>query len=207
MESYRQMLTDKIVKCSSTSKVVISVSFVAIVTLATYNWIVSPQTGYLHAARQYEMIVGNAGKKTTFIKEQITIKEVEIEVLQREIAEIQNSFFPPQKATEFFMDIEPLSLQCNCNVDSLTFMADETRQGVDKDESSPVILKSAVVEITGAYEDLMKFLGRLGGYPQRISINDLRIESGPRDTEKLSCGMTITIYVVEDKEIITDEQT
>ena len=201
------MLTDKIVKCSSTSKIIVSVSFVAIITLATYNWIVSPQTGYLHAARQYERIVGNAGKKTTFIKEQIATKEVEIEKLQRETAEIQNSFFPPQKATEFFMDIEPLSLQCNCNVDSLTFMADETRQGMNKGESSPVILRSAIIEITGAYEDLMKFLGRLGGYPQRISVNDLRIEPGPRDSDKLSCGMTITIYVVEDKEIITDEQT
>jgi Tfp pilus assembly protein PilO len=201
------MLTDKIVKCSSTSKIVVSVSFVAIVTLATYNWIVSPQTGYLHAARQYEMIVGNAGKKTTFIKDQISTKEVEIEELQREIAEIQNSFFSSQKATEFFMDIEPLSLQCNCNVDSLTFMADETHHGTDEDKSSPVILRHAAVDITGTYEDLMKFLGRLGNYPQRIAISDLRIESGPRDSDKLTCGMTITIYIVEDKEIITDEQT
>jgi len=201
------MLTDKIVKCSSTSKIVVSVSFVAIVTLATYNWIVSPQTGYLHAARQYEMIVGNAGKKTTFIKDQISTKEVEIEVLQREIAEIQNSFFSSQKATEFFMDIEPLSLQCNCNVDSLTFMADETHQGTNEDKSSPVILRHAAVDITGTYEDLMKFLGRLGNYPQRIAISDLRIESGPRNSDKLTCGMTITIYIVEDKEIITDEQT
>lgn len=200
------MLTDKIVKCSSTSKIVVSVSFVAIVTLATYNWIVSPQTGYLHAARQYEMIVGSAGKKTTFIKEQILTKEVEIEKLQREIAEIQNSFFSSQKATEFFMDIEPLSLQCNCNVDSLTFMADETHQRTNEDESSPVILRRAAVDITGRYEDLMRFLGRLGSYPQRIAISDLCIESGPRNSDKLTCRMTITIYIVEDKEIITDEQ-
>ena len=203
------MLTDKIVKCSSTSKVIISVSFVAIVTLATYNWIVSPQTGYLQAARQYETIVGNAGKKTEVIKNQIDVKEIEIEKLQGEIAAIQNSFFSPQKATEFFMDIEPLSLQCNCNVDSLTFNADETRRGAqaDKEESSPVILKSATVTITGTYDGLMKFLARLGNYPQRISINDLYIESGARNGEKLDCGMTITIYVVEDKESITDEQT
>lgn len=104
------------------------------------------------------------------------------------------------------MDIEPLSLQCDCNVDSLTFMADETRRGTDKEQSSPVVLKSATVTITGAYEGLMKFLARLGAYQQRISINDLYIESGPRDGEKLDCGMTITIYVVEDKESITDEQ-
>ena len=111
------MLTDKIVKSSSTSKFIVSVSFVAIVTLATYNWIVSPQTRYLHAARQYQMIVGNAGKKTAFFKSQIAVKEVEIKDLEEEIAKIQNSFFPPEKATEFFLDIEPIALQCNCNVD------------------------------------------------------------------------------------------
>ncbi len=61
------MLTDKVIKSSSTSKIIVSVCFVAIVTLAAYNWIVSPQTAYLHAAQQYEMMVGNAGKKTAVI--------------------------------------------------------------------------------------------------------------------------------------------
>ena len=199
------MLTDKIIKCSSTSKFVISVSFVGIVTLATYNWIVSPQTRYLHAARQYKTMVGNAGKKTAFIKDQIAVKEIEIEKLQSEIARIQNSFFSPQKATEFFMDLEPIALQCGCNVVSLTFMADETHRGTEKKQSSPVILKRARLDITGEYENLMKFLGRLGNYPQRVSINDLCVESNHPGNDNLNCGMTITIYVVEDKEIMTDE--
>ena len=84
-------------------------------------------------------------------------------------------------------------------------MDDETRQGAYKEESSPVILKRASLDITGAYGDLMKFLGKLGNYPQRVSITDLRVESGSPNSDKLSCGMIITIYVVEDKETITDE--
>ena len=201
------MLTDKIVKCSSTSKIIVSVSFVGIVTLAAYNWIVSPQTGYLHAAKQYERMVGDAGKKTEFIKKQIATKQVELEKLHGEIAQIQNSFFSGEKAREFFMDIEPLSLQCNCNVVSLTFMADETRRNRDAESDSPIVLKRASVDITGRYEDIMKFLAKLRDYTHRICINDLCIESSQPDVDKLNCGLIITIYVVEDKEIITDEQT
>ena len=45
------MLMDKFIKSSPSSKIFVSVSTIAIVTLTTYGWIVSPQISYLHAAQ------------------------------------------------------------------------------------------------------------------------------------------------------------
>ena len=144
--------------------------------------------------------------KTAFIKDQIRVKEAEIEKLRTEIAQIQNSFFTSENAREFFMDLEPMSLQCGCSVTSLDLMPDATADKGKDSRASTLILKRASVDITGKYENIMKFLGRLNDSHWRISISNLCIESDQSDDEKLICGMIITIYVVEDKEIITDEQ-
>ena len=201
------MLTEQIVKSSQTSKIAISVCIVGIVGLATYNWIVSPQTGYLHAARQYEKMVANAGKKTQVIKSQIQAKEEELENLNAQTAELQSRFFASENAKEFFLDLEPLALSCGCSIDTLTFITDQNPSKDDDEDKidTGISTKHASVSITGVYENLVKFLRKLNGYSQRVSIRNLCIESDSNTKDELACDMVVTIYVAEDKENLSNE--
>ena len=115
------MPNNKIGKTSPGSRVLLAASVILIVGYGIYNWTVSPQTSYLQAARLYETMVANAGERTEMIKKQVGTKETEIVMLQREFSESRDSFFTAATAREFFSDLEPISLQCNCSIESLNF--------------------------------------------------------------------------------------
>ena len=200
------MLTEQIIKSSPTSKVAVSVCLVAIVGLATYNWIVSPQTSYLYAARQYEKMVDNAGKKTQIIKNQIKVKEIELEKLTSQITEMENRFFKAESAKEFFLSLEPLALSCGCSIDSLTFITDNAvSKDDDENKDTGISTKHSAVSVTGDYENLVTFLRKLNEYDQRVSVRDLCIESNSNSNEELACDMVVTIYVAEDKETVNND--
>ena len=49
-----------------------------------------------------------------------------------------------------------------------------------------------------------EFLRKLSGYSQHIMIDDLLIESLRSGGKQLVCRMTVTIYLIEEKELLTD---
>jgi len=196
------MLIKKTLKSGPTTKVIISVSTVAIVALITYNWVISPQITYLQAAEKYKLIVGSAGKKTVVINNNIQVKKEELKTLRLEVSKLQNSFFTPEKAREFFSDIEPLAVQHKCNVESLSFMPPESKETED---AIDVTLNRAKIILSGHYGNIMKFLAKIRDYPQRIIVGNLLIENSRFETGELNCQINITIYVIEDREAITNE--
>ena len=200
------MLMEKVIKANPGIKMFVCVSTIVIVAFATYNWIVSPHISYLKAAERYERMTGSAGQKGTTIKNNIDTKQQELDGLKAEIDQIQNSFFTEEKAREFFSDLEPILVQSDCNIDTLTFLPPESiASQADSEQTSSVILKRAEVEFTGEYENIIKFLKKLSSYSQRISIENLLIQSGRFGQQRLTCYMTVTIYLVEDREKVNDE--
>ena len=196
------MLNSNIVKSGPTTKVIVAVSFVSIVALAAYNWVISPQIAYLNAAEQYKSIVGGAGAKSTIIQKNVERKLAEVEKLQQDISRLENSFFTFEKAREFFSDIEPVAVQYNCTVESSDFMPSVSKKN---DGLSDVTLNRAKVMLSGNYKNIMKFLEKIRDYPQRIVISNLLIERSDKVNNDLNCQVNITIYVIEDKEAITYE--
>jgi Tfp pilus assembly protein PilO len=200
------MPNNKVIKLTPTSKIFVALSSVIIVAIAGYNWIVSPQTSYLRAAHMYDVMVGDAGNMTKVIKNQMGSKKNTVKNLHGEIARIQSGFFTPKQASELFLDLEPIAHECECAVDSLTFMASESVAYEGKEiETADITVKRLAMGYTGVYKNIMKFLRRLGSYSQRIIISELNIESTGFSNDELSCQMIITIYMIEDKELGTDE--
>ena len=200
------MLTDKLIKSSPSSRIFASASTIAIVTLLTYSWVVSPQVSYLHAAQQHKAMSGNAEKKTISIKNQVHKSNVELTGLKQHINAIRDSLFTPEEAKEFFSDLDLIALQSGCNISSLTFMsARAVVPDAGSEYFSSVILRGAEVTFAGQYGTILKFLETLSGYRQRISIGSLLIKPNPNNNEDLLCSMTITIYLIENKETISNE--
>ena len=200
------MLTDKFIKSGPGSKMFVSVSTIAIVTLATYSWIVSPQISYLHAARQQKVMNRNAEQKTLGLRNQAHKREAELTDLRNQIDAIRDSFFTPSEAHEFFSDLDTVAIQCGCNISSLTFMSAKTAAPEAGHEYfSSVALKRAEITLTGQYDGILAFLTKLGRYRQRISVGNLLIKPNPSNIEELICSMTTTIYIIENKEAISNE--
>ncbi len=171
------MLTDKIMKSNRAPRVFVSVSMIAIVAFGAYNWAISPQTSYLHAAQQYEKMMRNAGEKTEVIKEQIQLKKVELTKLRKEFDETESGFFTLRGAKEFFSDLEPISLQCKCTIDSYNYRpAQYISSDTEGGGHSSIIVKQVEISLTGRYENIIKFFTRLGGYSERIYISELYLE-------------------------------
>ena len=196
------MLINNTIRSGPATKVVIAVSFVAIVALAAYNWVVSPQITYLHAAEQYKSIIEGAGAKIAAILKNVEEKLVELEKLQQDVSGLENSFFTFEKAREFFSDIEPVAVQHNCAVKSSDFIPSVSKKSGDV---SDVTLSRAKIMLSGNYKNIMNFLGKIRDYPQRIVISNLLIERSNKINNDLNCRVNITIYVIEDKETITHE--
>jgi len=197
------MLNNNIIRTGPATKVIIAVSFVAIVALAAYNWVISPQITYLHAAEQYKSIVGGDGAaKSAVIRKNIEKKLVEVEKLQQDVSGLENSFFASEKAREFFSDVEPVAVQHNCTIESSDFMPSVSKKS---DDISDVTLSRAKFIMSGNYENIMKFLEKIRDYPQRIVISGLLIERSNKINDDLNCQVNITVYVAEDKEAITHE--
>ncbi len=200
------MLMEKVIKASPSIKIFVCVSTIVIVAFATYSWIVSPHISYLKAAERYERMTGSAGQKGTTIKNNIDTKQQELDGLKAEIDQIQNSFFTEEKAREFFSDLEPILVQSDCNIDTLTFLPPESiASQADSEQTSSVILKRAEVGFTGEYENIIKFLKKLSSYSQRVSIENLLIQSSHFGQQRLTCYMTVTIYLIEDREKVKNE--
>jgi hypothetical protein len=200
------MAKSKVLKLNPTSKVLVSLSSIMIAAMAAYNWTVGPQTSYLRAAHLYEVMVGDAGQMTRVIKTQLGAKTQTVKNLNAEVGQIQDSFFTPKQANEFFLDLEPIAHQCDCTVDKLVFLASESvAYKGGQDDSCSINVKRSAISFTGVYPNIIKFLQRLSNYSQRIVINDLHIESNDLIDGELSCQMTIAIYLIEDKEFKGDE--
>lgn len=196
------MLNNNIIRSGPATRVIIAVSFVSIVALAAYNWVISPQITYLHAAEQYKSIIAGDGARSTVILKNVEKKLVELEKLQQDISGLENSFFTFEKAMEFFSDIEPIAVQHNCTVESSDFIPSVSKKSGDV---SDVTLSRARIMLSGNYKNIMKFLEKIRDYPQRIVVSNLLIERGNKINNDLNCQVSITIYVIEDKETITHE--
>jgi Tfp pilus assembly protein PilO len=198
------MLKDKLIKSSQSSKIIVSVTIVAIVSVAAYNWAVSPLTTYLNAAQLHETVMGNAQERAEEVKIQIHTKQAELEKMEKEISDVQSGFFTVTRAKEFFLDLEPISAETGCDVELFEFVSENNgRRSKDKvDNGHGITAKSAEISFTGGYENIINFLKRLGSCPERFSINQIVMEPvGDNQFTQLKCRMMVTIYMIQDKEI------
>ena len=201
------MLKDKLIKSSKSSKIVLSITIIAIVSMAAYNWAVSPLTAYLHAAQLHETVMSGAQERASEIERNISIKQTELEKLEEEMSDVQSIFFTATRAKEFFLDLEPISVETGCDVELFEFVScSNGGGGGEGGNDHGVVAKSAEISFNGGYDNIIKFLQRLGNCPERFSINEIMIEPvGDNRLTQLMCQMTVTIYMIQDKEIVVDE--
>lgn len=191
------MVIDNLAQMNRSSRTAIFAALIIIAAIAMYNWILAPHTTYLFAAQRYEYIVDDIAKRSRIIRSTIKIRERKLQELREQLAKLQNTLFGHDKAKEFFSDLQAISEQAGCTVYSLNFTESKRRQSEDK---SGIVAKSVVLNVIGAYGDIIKLIESLQARTQKVWINSVSMESLKNDSAQLKCGITITIYEIQDKE-------
>ena len=202
------MLMEKFTKVSDTSRTIVALSIVAIIALAMYNWVVSPQTAYLAAAQQQDRLLTDSSNKYIEIENEIKTSEVEATERQADINDMQAKFFSVSKCRDFFGSLEELLKQSNCTLASLIFEEDSSIAG-QKDQqqgSLAVSAKSIRLHINGQYNDIKSFLKVLRACPEEIAIVDMTIATDDNNARILTCNILLKVYILGNLEITNNEE-
>lgn len=190
-------LLNSYTKLTYSSKNAVLVVACCIAAIAFYNHFVAPHRNYLRAAQTYETLAGTLDRKNRIIAGYVKNKKKELQQLQHKSQLLDASLFDGVKAKQFFSGIQAAAEQTNCIVNSLKFPQDRKRDSASR-PSQAVEASRMTLSVTGGYRNIVALINKLQDRPERVWIDSLRIKSTASGL--LRCNMTITIYVMPNKE-------
>lgn len=196
------MLINRLAKLNRSYRNATSVSLAVIAALAMYNWIVAPRTNYLLAAQQYESVVGHIAKKNDALSKTVELKKKQLQKLREQSAVLQSALFTDAKAREFFSDLQVISEQAGCTVNSLNFIRKEpSSKSRQLEETTGAIAKSVVLSVVGGYGNIIQLLDRLQARTEKVWINSVKMQTFDYRSAYPRCDMTITIYTIQERRL------
>ncbi|MHC4535673.1 MAG: hypothetical protein ACYS6K_17120 [Planctomycetota bacterium] len=192
------MLIKHLLKVNPSTRYAVSASLVVIALLAMYNWLVAPHAAYLSVAQGYESVTANLVNKNRIISSQVKVKRKKLQNLQEKSTQLQSTLFTPDKAREFFSDLQAIAEQTGCMVQSLNMIQNNTRE-VESENISGIITKSAVLSVVGLYKDIPRLIQRLQARTQKVWIDSIKVMTVEYNSDRPRCDMTITICEIQDK--------
>jgi hypothetical protein len=192
------MLIKHLLKVNPSTRYAVSASLVVIALLAMYNWLVAPHAAYLSVAQGYESVTANLVNKNRIISSQVKVKRKKLQNLQEKSTQLQSTLFTPDKAIEFFSDLQAIAEQTGCMVQSLNMIQNNPRE-VESENISGIITKSAVLSVVGLYKDIPRLIQRLQARTQKVWIDSIKVMTVEYNSDRPRCDMTITICEIQDK--------
>lgn len=176
-------------------------SLIVIASLAMYNWIVAPHAAYLSAAQGYESVMSNIVKENKLISDKVDIKRKKLQELREQSAQLQSTLFTPEKAREFFSDLQAISEETGCMVHSVNLISNKPNPKDKRSEdTSGVVTKSAALSVVGVYKDIARLMKRLQARTQKVWIDSVTVQTLVYGSDRPRCDITITICEIQDKE-------
>lgn len=201
------MLMESLAKLNSRSRIAVSAGLVFIMALITYYWIVTPHITELDAVRRYDLVVSEIVRKGKVLSSTVAVKRGKIEQLRQQFGQLQDSLFMPDKAKEFFSDLQVISEQAGCAVYSLNLVSGKQRaEEAQSENASGIVTQSAMLSVIGTYGDLVKLVEKLQSRPQKVWLDSFKMTNLDDSSGQIRCDITITICTIQDKEAISHEE-
>jgi len=205
------MFFESLAKLPKATRIALSAVVVILLALVCYSWVVVPHIKYLSATQRYEFVAGDLARKGQIIRSKTNLKKRELQELQQQLTQSKEKFFTLPEAQKFFRELEDISNQTGCAVLSTSFLS-SSKYGLgsksDKETSrkAPAIVSnSVVITFTATYESVMAFLAKLLDGPQKVAVDLLEMTSEGYNPRMLKCEATFTIFIINDKEIFSNE--
>jgi hypothetical protein len=196
------MITDSLAKLNRSSRNSVFAALIVIAGVAMYNWIVSPHVTYLYAAQKYASAVGKIVEKNKAITRELDGKKKELGKLRDQYSQCLGLLFTPDEAKEFFGDLQTIPEETGCTVYSLNLVVGKAGlKDKRSEDTSGMVANSAILSVSGQYNNIMKLLEKLQNRPQKVWVDSFKIEIIDFGSAQLKCNMTITIYTIKDREV------
>jgi len=192
------MLVKYLLKANHSTRYAVSGSLIVIALLAMYNWLVAPHTAYLSVVQGYESVSANLLNKNKLINSKVMVKRKKLQELQGKSAQLQSTLFTPDKAREFFSDLQAISEQEGCMVQSLN-MIQSNPKNKQSENTSGIVTKSAALSVVGLYKDIPRLIQRLQARTQKVWIDSIKVMTVEYASDRPRCDITITICEIQDK--------
>ena len=192
------MLVKYLLKANHSTRYAFSGSLIVIALLAMYNWLVAPHTAYLSVVQGYESVSANLVNKNKLINSKVMVKRKKLQELQGKSAQLQSTLFTSDKAREFFSDLQAISEQTGCIVQSLN-MIKKTPKEKQSEQTSGIVTRSAVLSVVGLYKDIPRLIKRLQARTQKVWIDTIKVMIVEYNSDLPRCDITITICEIQDK--------
>ncbi len=190
------MLINYIAKLGNPARNATSASLIFIAAVAMYRWTITPQSGYLGAAKGYESAMNKIIEQSKITSIQVEGKRKELQALLESSTQLQSSLFTGDQAKEFFSDLQIISEQAGCAVQSTHFT---TGKSGSENEHLGIESKSANVSVVGVYQDIEKLIGRLQARTQKVWIDSVRMRTLDENSDRIICDLTVTICQIKEK--------
>ena len=190
------MMINHLAKLSNPVRNATAASLIFIAAIAMYKWTIMPQSGYLSSAKAYESVMNSVTEHNKVILRQVEAKRKELQELKDSSSQLEGTLFTDSQAKEFFSDLQVISEQAGCIVQSTNFI---TEKAQPEDEDAGIETKSADISLMGVYQDIEKLVGRLQTRTQKVWIDSIRMRTLDRSSDKVMCDLTVTICLIRER--------
>lgn len=197
---------DRVILTKESKRNAISIALIAIGAAAMYNWILSPQVGYLRAVQRYQPVVDEMAQETGRIGGIQDEKRQQLRTLQRELAETRDGFFTREEARTFLGNLQSFVEQAGCKVAAADFTSDG-RIGLPRKsgELDPVMTSQVNLTAVGQYDQIITLLERLQSNRKRVRVDSCRLALSDVRSGRLECKLILILHALSDKEGPVDE--
>ena len=192
------MVIEHLVKANRSTRHAVSASLIVIALLAMYSWLVAPHVAYLSVVQGYESVTASLVNKNKLINSKVKVKRIKLQELQEKSAQLQSTLFTSDKAREFFSDLQAISEQTGCMVQSLNMIKINPKEK-QSENNSGIVTKSAVLSVVGLYKDIPRLIQRLQARTQKVWIDSIKVLTVEYNSDRPRCDITITICEIQDK--------
>jgi len=192
------MIVKHLVRLNHSARHAISASLIVIALLVMYKLLVAPHVAYLSVVQGYESAITNLVNKNRLIDSKVKVKRKKLQELEEKSATLQSTLFTPDKAREFFSDLQAISEQTGCVVLSLN-MIKKSQNEKRSEDTANIVTKSAILSVVGLYKDIPRLIKRLQARTQKVWIDSIKVLTVEYNSDRPRCDMTITICEIQDK--------
>jgi hypothetical protein len=193
------MFFKHLVKLSHTTRYTALVSLTIIAFFMMYDRFIDPHIDYLATVQAYESVMNKSVNKNNLVEKCVKIKRKKLQELVEKSAQLESTLFTHDKSREFFSDLQAISEQSGCMVQSLN-MLKKSPKDKQLEETSSIITKSALLSVVGLYSDIPKLIKRLQARTQKVWIDSIKILTLDYKSDRPRCDIIITICEIQDKE-------
>ena len=193
------MLINYLAKLSNPARNATSASLIFIAAVAMYRWAITPQSGYLSAAKGYESAMTKVIEQNKITAVQVEAKRKKLQGLRESSTQLQSVLFTHDQAKEFFSDLQVISEQAGCVVQSTNFA---TEKANSESEHVGIETKSAIISVMGVYQRIEKLIGRLQTRTQKVWIDSIIMRTLDESSDNVICDLTITICQIKQKDTL-----